>query len=103
MGLDSIWFSWRTVWYCHVEDALYAARAAVEEGVVAGSGVALLRTRQNVGAIKGDNADQEAGIRLALKAIVAPLREIIANAGGKPANQKDKRHLQSVGSSERLK
>ena len=68
-----------------VEDALHATRAAVEEGVVAGGGVALLRARQNAGTIKGDNADQEAGIKLVLKAIEAPLREIVANAGGEPS------------------
>ena len=66
-----------------VEDALHATRAAVEEGVVAGGGVALLRAKQAVGdRVKGDNADQEAGIRLVLKAIEAPLREIVNNAGG---------------------
>ena len=66
-----------------VEDALHATRAAVEEGVVAGGGVALLRAKQAVGdSIKGDNADQEAGIKLVLKAIEAPLREIVNNAGG---------------------
>ena len=53
---------------------------AVEEGIVAGGGVALLRARQSVGEIKGDNADQDAGIKLVLKAIEAPLREIVANA-----------------------
>lgn len=68
-----------------VEDALHATRAAVEEGVVAGGGVALLRARQAVGNIKGDNADQEAGVKLVLKAIEAPLREIVANAGGEPS------------------
>jgi chaperonin GroEL len=68
-----------------VEDALHATRAAVEEGIVAGGGVALLRARQNAGAIKGDNADQEAGIKLVLKAIEAPLREIVYNAGGEPS------------------
>ncbi len=68
-----------------VEDALHATRAAVEEGVVAGGGVALLRARQSAGAIKGDNHDQEAGIKLVLKAIEAPLREIVANAGGEPS------------------
>jgi chaperonin GroEL len=68
-----------------VEDALHATRAAVEEGVVAGGGVALLRARQAAGTIKGDNADQEAGIKLVLKAIEAPLREIVANAGGEPS------------------
>jgi chaperonin GroEL len=67
-----------------VEDALHATRAAVEEGIVAGGGVALLRAKQAAGAIKGDNADQDAGIKLVLKAIEAPLREIVANAGGEP-------------------
>jgi chaperonin GroEL len=65
-----------------VEDALHATRAAVEEGVVPGGGVALLRARSAAGVIKGDNADQDAGIKLVLKAIEAPLREIVANAGG---------------------
>ncbi|MEO5606180.1 MAG: chaperonin GroEL [Polaromonas sp.] len=66
-----------------VEDALHATRAAVEEGIVAGGGVALLRAKQAVGdSIKGDNADQDAGIKLVLKAIEAPLREIVNNAGG---------------------
>ena len=65
-----------------VEDALHATRAAVEEGIVAGGGVALLRAKQAVGTIKGDNADQDAGVKLILKAIEAPLREIVNNAGG---------------------
>jgi chaperonin GroEL len=69
-----------------VEDALHATRAAVEEGIVAGGGVAFLRARQALGSsLKGDNADQEAGIRLVLKAIEAPLREIVYNAGGEPS------------------
>ena len=68
-----------------VEDALHATRAAVEEGVVPGGGVALLRAKQAAGVIKGDNADQDAGIKLVLKAIEAPLREIVANAGGEPS------------------
>ena len=68
-----------------VEDALHATRAAVEEGIVAGGGVALLRARQAAGTIKGDNADQDAGIKLVLKAIEAPLREIVYNAGGEPS------------------
>ena len=50
-----------------------------------GGGVALLRARQAVGTIKGDNADQEAGIKLVLKAVESPLREIVANAGGEPS------------------
>ena len=65
-----------------VEDALHATRAAVEEGIVAGGGVALLRAKQTAGKIKGDNADQDHGIALVLKAIEAPLREIVFNAGG---------------------
>ncbi len=65
-----------------VEDALHATRAAVEEGIVAGGGVALLRARQAVGALKGDNEDQNHGIALVFKAIEAPLREIVYNAGG---------------------
>ena len=68
-----------------VEDALHATRAAVEEGIVAGGGVALLRARQAAGTIKGDNADQDAGVKLILKAIEAPLREIVSNAGGEPS------------------
>jgi chaperonin GroEL len=64
-----------------VEDALHATRAAVEEGVVPGGGVALLRARQAIGALEGDNADQNAGIRLVLRAIEEPLRQIVTNAG----------------------
>ncbi|APW47511.1 chaperonin GroEL [Rhodoferax antarcticus] len=65
-----------------VEDALHATRAAVEEGIVAGGGVALLRAKQAAGTITGDNPDQDHGIALVLKAIEAPLREIVYNAGG---------------------
>jgi len=68
-----------------VEDALHATRAAVEEGVVAGGGVALLRARAAVGNIKGDNADQDAGIKIVLRAIEEPLRQIVANAGDEPS------------------
>ena len=68
-----------------VDDALNATRAAVEEGIVAGGGVALLRAKQAAGTIKGDNPDQDAGIKLVLKAIEAPLREIVFNAGGEPS------------------
>jgi len=64
-----------------VEDALHATRAAVEEGIVAGGGVALLRARQAIGELKGDNPDQDAGIKLVLKAVESPLREIVYNAG----------------------
>ena len=65
-----------------VEDALHATRAAVEEGIVAGGGVALLRAKQAVGSLSGANADQDAGIKLVLKAVEAPLREIVFNGGG---------------------
>lgn len=68
-----------------VEDALHATRAAVEEGIVAGGGVALLRAKQAVGDLKTGDAEQDAGIKLIMKAIEAPLREIAANAGGEPS------------------
>jgi chaperonin GroEL len=57
----------------------------VEEGVVAGGGVSLLRARQAAGQIKGDNPDQDAGIKLVLRAVEEPLRIIVANAGGEPS------------------
>jgi chaperonin GroEL len=68
-----------------VEDALHATRAAVEEGVVAGGGVALLRARAGIGALKGDNADQDAGIKIVLRAVEEPLRQIVQNAGAEPS------------------
>ena len=68
-----------------VEDALHATRAAVEEGVVAGGGVALLRARSTIEALHGANADQDAGIKIVLKAIEAPLRQIVANCGEEPS------------------
>ncbi|CBL46397.1 Chaperonin 60 kD subunit [gamma proteobacterium HdN1] len=64
-----------------VEDALHATRAAVEEGVVAGGGVALLRALSKIDAVAGDNEDQNAGIALALRAMEAPIRQITSNAG----------------------
>jgi chaperonin GroEL len=64
-----------------VEDALHATRAAVEEGIVPGGGVALLRARANLAGLKGDNHDQDAGIKIVLRAMEQPLREIVANAG----------------------
>ncbi|AQV94122.1 chaperonin GroL [Cupriavidus necator] len=64
-----------------VEDALHATRAAVEEGIVAGGGVALLRARTQLAPLQGANADQEAGIRIVLRALEEPLRQIAANAG----------------------
>ena len=64
-----------------VEDALHATRAAVEEGVVPGGGVALVRTMVAVAKVKGDNADQDAGVKAVLNAIEAPLRQIVDNGG----------------------
>jgi chaperonin GroEL len=64
-----------------VEDALHATRAAVEEGVVAGGGVALVRALQAVEGLKGDNEDQNIGISIAQRAMEAPLRQIVKNAG----------------------
>ncbi|ALM85969.1 chaperonin GroEL [Bordetella sp. N] len=64
-----------------VEDALHATRAAVEEGVVAGGGVALLRAKQAIVDLKGDTPDQNAGIKLILRAVEEPLRTIVGNAG----------------------
>ncbi len=64
-----------------VEDALHATRAAVEEGVVPGGGVALVRTLDAVAKVKGDNADQDAGVKAILKALESPLRQIVANGG----------------------
>ncbi len=64
-----------------VEDALHATRAAVEEGVVAGGGVALLRAKQAISDLKGDTPDQNAGIKLILRAVEEPLRTIVTNAG----------------------
>jgi chaperonin GroEL len=64
-----------------VEDALHATRAAVEEGVVPGGGVALLRARAAVAKLKGDNHDQDVGIGIARRAMEEPLRQIVANAG----------------------
>ncbi|MDB5813013.1 MAG: groL [Rhodocyclales bacterium] len=68
-----------------VEDALHATRAAVEEGVVAGGGVALLRARAAIGDLKGDNADQDASIKIVLRAVEEPLRQIVQNAGAEPS------------------
>jgi chaperonin GroEL len=64
-----------------VEDALHATRAAVEEGIVAGGGVALLRARSVITELKGDNHDQDAGIKIVLRAIEEPLRQIVNNCG----------------------
>jgi len=64
-----------------VEDALHATRAAVEEGIVPGGGVALLRARAKIAKLKGDNHDQDAGIKIVLRAIEEPLRQIVVNCG----------------------
>jgi len=68
-----------------VEDALHATRAAVEEGIVAGGGVAYLRARGNLKNLKGDNADQEAGIKIVLRALEEPMRQIVNNSGDEPS------------------
>jgi chaperonin GroEL len=68
-----------------VEDALHATRAAVEEGIVPGGGVALVRAKEAVAKLKGDNPDQDAGIKIVLRAIEQPMREIARNAGDEPS------------------
>ena len=65
-----------------VDDALNATRAAVEEGIVPGGGVALLRAKQAVAKLKSDVPDEEAGIKIVLRALEAPIRQIVENAGG---------------------
>ena len=68
-----------------VEDALHATRAAVEEGIVPGGGVALIRAKLAIKDLKGDNDEQNAGIRIVLRAMEEPLRQIVANAGDEPS------------------
>jgi chaperonin GroEL len=68
-----------------VEDALHATRAAVEEGIVAGGGVAYIRARVALDKLKGENPDQEAGIKIIRRALEEPLRMIVANAGAEPS------------------
>ena len=68
-----------------VEDALHATRAAVEEGIVPGGGVALIRAKLAIKDIKGDNDEQNAGIRIVLRAMEEPLRQIVANSGDEPS------------------
>ncbi|HXZ93339.1 MAG TPA: chaperonin GroEL [Burkholderiales bacterium] len=67
------------------EDALHATRAAVEEGVLPGGGVALLRARPALDALHGENAEQDAGVQIVRRALEEPLRQIVANAGEEPA------------------
>jgi chaperonin GroEL len=73
-----------------VEDALHATRAAVEEGVVAGGGVALVRAAASIVGLEGDNEDQNHGIAAAIRAMEAPLRQIVSNAGDEAAVVLDK-------------
>ena len=68
-----------------VEDALHATRAAVEEGIVAGGGTALIRAKQAIAGLKGDNDEQNAGIRIVLRAMEEPMRMIVKNAGEEPS------------------
>ena len=68
-----------------VEDALHATRGTVEEGVVAGGGTALIRTKQAIAGLKGDNDEQNAGIKIVLRAMEEPMRQIVANAGEEPS------------------
>ncbi|MDC6351244.1 chaperonin GroEL [Zeaxanthinibacter sp. PT1] len=65
-----------------VDDALHATRAAVEEGIVSGGGVALIRAKASLSKVKPENADEETGIQIVARAIEAPLRTIVENAGG---------------------
>ena len=65
-----------------VDDALHATRAAVEEGIVAGGGVALIRTKEKLSKLKSENADEKTGIHIVVKAIESPIRTIVENAGG---------------------
>ncbi|AUD77906.1 chaperonin GroEL [Kangiella profundi] len=73
-----------------VDDALHATRAAVEEGVVAGGGTALVRVLSKLADLRGDNEEQNVGIKIALRAMESPLRQIVSNAGAEPAVIVDK-------------
>ncbi len=68
-----------------VEDAMHATHAAVEEGILPGGGVALLRARVQLASLRGDNPDQDAGIRIVLRALEEPLRQIVFNSGEEPS------------------
>ena len=68
-----------------VDDALHATRAAVEEGVVPGGGVALVRAIKAIESVKGDNHEQDVGIGIAKRAMEEPLRQIVQNAGDEPS------------------
>ncbi len=73
-----------------IEDAMHATRAAVEEGILPGGGVALLRASAAISGLVGENHDQEAGIKIVLRALEEPIRQIVANAGGEPSVVLDK-------------
>ncbi len=68
-----------------IEDAMHATRAAVEEGILPGGGVALLRAKVAISALHGDNSEEDAGIQIVLRALEEPLRQIVANTGGEPS------------------
>ena len=68
-----------------VEDALHATHAAVEEGILPGGGIALLRARGALADLHGENHDQDCGVKIVLRALEEPLRQIVANAGVEPA------------------
>jgi chaperonin GroEL len=68
-----------------VEDALHATRAAVEEGIVPGGGVALIRALDNLGGLTGASHDQDMGIQIAKRAMEEPLRQIVGNSGEEPS------------------
>ena len=68
-----------------IDDALHATRAAVEEGIVPGGGVALLRARGAIEGLRGANPDQTAGVQIVLRALEEPLRQIVANTGAEPS------------------
>ena len=68
-----------------IEDAMHATRAAVEEGILPGGGVALLRARAAIAELHGDNSEQDAGIKIVLRALEEPFRQIVTNAGGEPS------------------
>jgi chaperonin GroEL len=72
------------------EDALHATHAAIEEGILPGGGVALLRARAEIGGLRGDNEDQACGIRIVLRAVEEPLRQLVENAGVEPSVVLDK-------------
>ena len=73
-----------------VEDALHSTRAAVEEGIVPGGGVALVRALQAIEGVTGDNPDQDVGVNLCRRAMEGPLRQIVTNAGGEASVVIDK-------------